>query len=126
TIADLLAAVRAPDSARRPDHGEACRRIPGLSGPTKVNEVLRQLQQMGLSDAFEPGVAQCETRFSRRQHINARELVHTAARLDADARRRTGGRQQRGIVPSWREVVEFVNRARGVELRTAAAWGAGS
>jgi hypothetical protein len=122
TIADLLATVRRPDTGRRPDHGDACRRIPGLSGPTRVNEVLRRLQQMGLSEAFEPGLAQCETGFSRRQHINARELVHGSARLDADARRRTGGRQQRGIVPSWREVVEFVNRARGVELRTTSAW----
>ena len=120
TIQSLVDAVRSPDEARRPDLVDACRRIPGLNGPTKVNEVLRRLLEMGLSDAFEPGVPQRASGLSRRQHINARHLVHRQARLDAEAHRRTGGRQERGVVPSWREVVDFVNRARGVELRAAA------
>jgi DNA-binding NarL/FixJ family response regulator len=117
TISDLLEAVRHPDPGHAPDVRAACELIPGLSGPTRVNQVLRRLAQLGMSDAFTPGVAQADSGFSRRQHIKARELVHLQAKLDADARLRTGGRQQRGIVPSWREVVEFVNRARGVELR---------
>jgi DNA-binding NarL/FixJ family response regulator len=118
TIADLLDAVRDDDPGRAPDQRDACAQIPGLSGPTKVNQVLRRLTHLGLHDAFTPGLAQADSGFSRRQHINARELVHRVARLDADARLRTGGRQERGIVPSWREVAEFINRARGVELRS--------
>lgn len=121
TVADLLAAVRTPDLGCRPDRRDACERIPGLSGPTKVNDVLRDLVAMGLTAAFEPGTPQRESGFSRRQHINARSLVHERAQLSADVNRRTGGVQDRGFVPSWREVVDFVNRARGFELRTAAA-----
>jgi DNA-binding NarL/FixJ family response regulator len=120
SAADLLAAVRRPDGGRRPDPGAACLRIPGLQGPTRINRLLRLLAEGGLDRAFDPGVTQAASGFSRRQHINVRQLVHDEAQLDATARHRTGGRQVRGVVPTWREVVDFVNRARGAELRAPA------
>ena len=119
--AELLAAVRRPGGDTQPDSGAARLRIPGLQGPTRINRLLRLLAEGGLDRAFDPGVTQSTSGFSRRQHINVRELVHAEAQLDAAARHRTGGRQVRGVVPTWREVVDFVNRARGAELRAPAA-----
>jgi DNA-binding NarL/FixJ family response regulator len=120
SAADLLAAVRRPSGDRRPDPGAARLRIPGLQGPTSINRLLRLLAEDGLDRAFDPGLTQSTSGFSRRQPINVRQLVHAEAQLDAAARHRTGGRQVRGVVPTWREVVDFVNRARGAELRAPA------
>jgi len=117
SAAELLDAVRHPDPGRRPDAELACSRIPGLRGPTRINRLLRLLADDGLDLAFEPGVPQAASGFSRRKHIYVRELVHHEAQLGAASRHRTGGRQVRGVVPTWREVVDFVNRARGLELR---------
>jgi hypothetical protein len=124
TIADLLEAVRRPDEAHRPDARDAHHRIPGLKGPTGVNAVLRRLAGLGIGEAFEPGLAQSQTGLSRRQAINARKLVHETAKLDSAPWNRTGGMHDRGIVPTWREVVGFVNQARGLDLGSdALIWG---
>lgn len=119
SAACLQQAVRRPEACRRPDAPTARAQIPGLGGPTRVNEVLRRLGDQGLAAAFEPDLPQVCSGFSRRQHINARVLVHRLARLEGEPRYRTGGRQQRGEVPTWREVVRFVNRARGLDLASA-------
>lgn len=113
---DLLAAVRRPTRASRLDPALARRELPAVSRPTRVNRLLQKLASEGLAAAFEPGVPQSASGFSRRQHINVRTMVHAEAGLGSAARHRTGGHQLRGVVPTWREVVDFVNRARGMEL----------
>jgi hypothetical protein len=118
TIDGLVDAVRRPDVDHEP-RSSAKSMIPGLNGPTGLNRLLRRLEGLDLHEAFHPGLSQAETGLSRRKAINARHLVHETAKLDSATHNRTGGMYDRGFVPTWREVVEFVNRARGHELRAA-------
>jgi DNA-binding NarL/FixJ family response regulator len=106
-------------AARHPDPGP-------LAAPAEItcsrvvrslNTLLAQLQAEGLEEVFAPGLSQAETGLSRRANIRIRHLVADLGGLEALPARQTGGPSRRGVVPTWREVVHFVNRARGFELR---------
>jgi DNA-binding NarL/FixJ family response regulator len=88
SVESLFAAIDAARSADAP------------ARTVGVNEALSMIQQGGYAPAFTPGIGQKNLPFTRRQLITLRSRV---ARLL--------GRPQ---PPPWRDVVDTVNRARGV------------
>jgi len=106
---DLLAVIRSPEQARRVevvDTGEL--QALGLSRSSRPNAALADITRRGLTGAFAPGTSQKALPAGRRTLITARRRLSEIAGLAPS------GRPTAGRVPEWRQVVRFVNRARGV------------
>jgi len=88
-VASLAAAIEGEDPSVR---------LPTTT-TTEVNEAIRAIEQLGVEDAFAPGRVQKQVPVSRRQIITLR--------------RRLGRMVEPGPMPTWRRLVEVVNRARG-------------
>lgn len=93
--------------------------LPRASG---LNGLLEDLRRRDLAGAFRPGLTQDATGLSRRQVMALRREVQARGGLEPDPTLRGGGPGVRGAVPTWRAVVDYVNRARGAELRGPAGW----
>lgn len=92
---------------------------------TDPTAVLRYVTAGGFEQAFEPGRAQNQLGLSRRTVLRIRRDI---ARLGAirPSLDRFGGGSHRDIdLPTWREVVAYVNCARGVIEWDDDAWGHG-
>ncbi len=115
-VADPGALV-AVTSAPSPDHrvvwpDRAALAALGLGAAARPNATLHYLAAEGLEGAFERGVPQKSLELSRRSIMRVRREVGRLTGLRAPLG------SGRGLdAPDWRTVVDFVNRARGVELR---------
>ncbi len=109
----LVAVATAPS----PDHrvvwpDRAALAALGLGAAARPNATLHYLAAEGLEGAFEVGVPQKSLELSRRTIMRVRREVGRLTGLRAPLG------SGRGLdAPDWRTVVDFVNRARGVELR---------
>lgn len=84
----------------------------GLSLSSRPQRFLRWLGDQGLEGAFCPGLPQAATGLSRRRIMEVRAAAARIGGL-SPAHGLGGGPQRRGSDPAWREVVDFVNGARG-------------
>ncbi len=120
-VRDLLAlrtAVCNPDPARAvrvPDPAELA--AVGLGPGSRPNAALHFLEDEGLVDAFEARRSQKSLDLSRRAIIRIRRQMGRLAELSPAA---PDGPTRHLDAPEWRAVVDFVNRARGVERRGGA------
>jgi len=111
----LLAAIERPDPARRvkaPEPGVLAKL--GLSPRSRPNAALHFLENEGLVDAFDGRRSQKALPLSRRSIMRVRREM---ARLAGLSPASPVSASRRLDAPEWRAVVEFVNRARGVERR---------
>lgn len=117
-VADLpsllsVIADPAPDHrATRPD--AATLASLGLSPSARPNAVLHYLEDEGVLEAFDGHRSQKTLRLSRRTIMRVRREVGQLTGLTP-----TVGSSRDLDAPDWRTVVDFVNRARGVEQRAA-------
>lgn len=112
TPAALVAVVRAGRGRFTDETNVAdARRRVGLSASGRLNEAVAWASERVGEPAIEAETL-AETGLSRRRLITAREKLSTLAGLEP---RVTSG--ARRTLPSWREVVELVDRARGRERR---------
>jgi DNA-binding NarL/FixJ family response regulator len=81
----------------------------GLSPRARVNDALAWAEHKLGDDALREGESQKTLAIGRRPLITARERIGSLAGLTG----RTGS-----STPEWRQVVEFLNRARGRERRS--------
>lgn len=116
---DAAVLLRAASGARTGAPVCSSHRLPRASG---LNDLLDDLRRRDLGDAFRPGLTQDATGLSRRQVMALRREVQARGGLEPDPTLRGGGPGVRGAVPTWRAVVDYVNRARGAELRGPAGW----
>lgn len=112
-LRSLLAVITRPDSHHRLDAGRHDG-LPGLGPCGRPGALLRLLEEEGVGDAFAPGTTQAESGLSRRTTIRLRRLAATVGGIETAAHRRSGGPADIGVLPTWREVVDQVNRLRGV------------
>jgi CheY-like chemotaxis protein len=109
----LLEAVTTPSPDHRaawPDPVELA--ALGLGPSARPNAALHYLEAEGLLDAFDGQRSQKSLALSRRTIMRARREVGHLAGLSTSTSRDLQA-------PEWRTVVDFVNRARGVERRGA-------
>ncbi|MHB8219307.1 MAG: helix-turn-helix domain-containing protein [Acidimicrobiales bacterium] len=111
----LLAAIEKPDPARRvrtPEPSVLAKL--GLGPRSRPNAALHFLEDEGLVDVFEGRRSQKTLALSRRSIMRVRREM---ARLAGLSPASPVSASRRLDAPEWRAVVEFVNRARGVERR---------
>jgi DNA-binding NarL/FixJ family response regulator len=116
-LASLIEVIRHPDPARRviaPD--AAVLSELGLVPGSRPNAALHFLEDEGLVDAFDGHRSQKALSLSRRSIIRIRREMGRLAGLSPA---NPVGPARRLDAPEWRAVVDFVNRARGVERRSA-------
>lgn len=117
---DAAVLLRAAEGAMaEPKRAGSPADLPRASG---LNGLLEDLRRRDLAGAFRPGLTQDATGLSRRQVMALRREVQARGGLEPDPTLRGGGPGVRGAVPTWRAVVDYVNRARGAELRGPAGW----
>lgn len=75
--------------------------------------VLDWVAAEGLTDVFDNTETQADTGLSRRAIIRVRRKITELADLSVAAGFATGGPDVDRSLPSWRSVVDYVNRARG-------------
>lgn len=120
--ADVDAAVLLQAAEGAMAEGKRAGPTRGLHRASGLNGLLEDLRRRDLAGAFRPGLTQDATGLSRRQVMALRREVQQRGGLEPDPTLRGGGPGVRGAVPTWRAVVDFVNRARGAELRGPAGW----
>lgn len=113
-LARLTSVILDPDEQRRvaPDEGWRLGGQ-GLATTSCPHRFLRWLHDQGLEDAFRPGVIQDATGLSRRRIMGIRAAAARIGGLRPSPSRLCGGPRRKGPDPTWREVVDFVNGARG-------------
>ncbi len=113
-LARLATVILDPSEQRRVTPGEGWRLAGrGLSTTSCPHRFLRWLHDQGLEDAFRPGVGQEATGLSRRRIMGIRSAAARIGGLRPSPSRLGGGPRRKGDDPTWREVVDFVNGARG-------------
>lgn len=86
-------------------------------GPaSRPNEVLDYVQASGLTAAFDPALTQEATGLSRRAILRERKRVAKLADLRTCPYRLAAGPNRRATLPTWKEVVGYVHRARGADV----------
>jgi len=111
----LLGAINSPNPARRvqpPDPAVLAKL--GLGPSSRPNAALHFLESEGLVDAFDGRRSQKTLALSRRSIMKVRREM---ARLAGLSPATPIGASRQLDAPEWRAVVDFVNRARGVERR---------
>jgi hypothetical protein len=112
-VGSLLKAVASPDGQHRLPSGDHVLCLPGVRADGHPGELLRLLDEEGVGHAFTPGLAQLDSGLSRRTIIRLRKLAAEVGGIETAPHRRCGGPADLGALPTWREVVEQVNRLRG-------------
>lgn len=92
---------------------------------TDPTAVLRYVQTGGFEHAFEPGRAQNQLGLSRRTVLRIRRDIARLGAIRPSLDRFGGGSHRDVDLPTWREVVAYVNCARGVIEWDDDAWGHG-
>ena len=95
-------------------------------GGTNPSAVIDYIVREGIEDAFEPGRPQVDAGLSRRGVMRVRRDLAELGGIRPSLSRYTGGQPRRVELPTWREVVTFVNCARGEVEWGDDAWGNGS
>ncbi len=111
----LLAAINSPDPARRvrPPEPAVLAKL-GLGPRSRPNAALHFLEDEGLVDAFDGRRSQKTLALSRRSIMRVRREMARLAGLSPVS---PVSASRHLDVPEWRAVVDFVNRARGMERR---------
>ena len=116
-LPSLVSAIEHPDPERRalaPDPAVLAKL--GLGPGSRPNAALHFLEDEGLVGAFDGQRSQKSLGLSRRSIIRIRREMGRLAGLSPA---NPIGPSRRLDAPEWRAVVDFVNRARGVERRNA-------
>lgn len=93
--------------------------IRGVGPDTDPDAVLQALACPDVRRAFGPAVSQATSGLSRRRIMRLRAQVAAAGDLLTPVLRSTGGPIRDTSLPTWREVVAYVNSARGAHLSPA-------
>lgn len=123
SVDSLVDAVNRPDERCRPDHLDtmALARL-GVTRSSRINDGLDYIQASGLEGSIFLGPARSGPNLSRRRAISARANFARIARV-APVPTGSGAVVERTL-PSWRQLVEIVDRARGADLNPTALSGA--
>jgi DNA-binding NarL/FixJ family response regulator len=119
-LESLITAIRSPTTSHRvvfPDASDLAK--VGLRPGARPNAALHYLEVEGLDDAFVMKQSLKALELSRRSVIRIRREV---ARLGGLKTMRPTGPSRNLIAPEWRAVVDFVDRARGLERRQGPAY----
>jgi hypothetical protein len=112
-VGSLLNVIAFPDGQHRLPSGDHVLYLPGVRAGGRPGELLRLLEEEGVGHAFTPGLAQLDSGLSRRTIIRLRKLAAEVGGIETAPHRRCGGPADLGALPTWREVVDQVNRLRG-------------
>jgi DNA-binding NarL/FixJ family response regulator len=116
SLSALVRAIVDPEQARRVTPGDRNRLATlGLRSTSRPNRALAYVRESGLADAFAAGGGQKSLDVSRRKIIMTRERLADLAGLDPLGDD-VGGPERARHIPTWREVVRFINRARGADV----------
>lgn len=116
-LGSLVAVIEHPDPARRVVAPEAAVLAKlGIGPGSRPNAALHFLEDEGLVEAFDGKRSQKALSLSRRSIMRIRREMGRLAGLSPA---NPIGPARHLDAPEWRAVVDFVNRARGVERRSA-------
>jgi hypothetical protein len=101
----------------------AARPGPGAPLGTDPDGVLEYVARHHLEAAFEPGLSQAETGLSRRAVQRIRRDIAGLGGIRPSLDRYTGGADRSVELPTWRDIVTYVNCARGEVDWGDDAWG---
>ncbi|CAN5656662.1 hypothetical protein BH10ACT1_BH10ACT1_26960 [soil metagenome] len=92
----------------------------GVGRRTDPSRVVERIRELGIEDpaflrAFTPGLAQNESGLSRRRAHTLRVRVADLGHVLPEVGYAAGGPERDRSLPRWTQVVEFVNRCRGVD-----------
>lgn len=107
---DVLTGAIEGDDITRVSHGLSLLAVGRRSDPAAA---LRWIEQKGWESAFRPGVTQGSSGLTRRQALHLRREVTRLGDLEVPPARWGGGPDRNVGLPFWRDVVDFVNVARG-------------
>jgi len=117
------------DDLQRSDDGAIMRLIEDVSGiapgaakgpgiartvGTDPESVLKYVADNGLESVFAPGISQADLDLSRRAVARVRQDIAGLGGIRSSLTRYTGGSDRNVDLPTWREVVAYVNCARGM------------
>lgn len=103
--------------------GSAARSGLGASLGTDPDAVLDYVVRHHLEAAFEPGLSQAKTGLSRRAVQRIRRDIAGLGGIRPSLDRYTGGADRSVDLPTWRDIVTYVNCARGEVDWGDDAWG---
>ena len=98
----------------------------GAALGTEPDAVLDYIVRHQLEAAFEPGLSQADTGLSRRAVLRIRRVIAELGAIRPSLDRYTGGADRRIDLPTWRDIVTYVNCARGEVDWGDDAWGQGT
>lgn len=121
----FAAVVEAAVGSARGGGGDEERQDPVRWAGTDPGAVLAYVAAHGIQEAFAPGSSQVESGLSRRGIMRVRRDLAELGGIRPSLHRYTGGADRRIDLPTWREVVTYVNCARGEVDWGDDAWGDG-
>lgn len=107
---DFLVGAIDGDDITRVGHGLSMLAVGRRSDPAAA---LRWIERKGWEAAFRPGVTQGSSGLTRRQALHLRREITRLGDLQVRPARWGGGPDRNVGLPFWRDVVDFVNLARG-------------
>jgi len=89
---------------------------PGIArtAGTDPESVLNYVADNGLESVFSPGINQADLDLSRRAVARVRRDIAGLGGIRSSVTRYTGGADRNVDLPTWREIVAYVNCARGI------------